>query len=236
MSDYALSPATLGTDATSRAYQVGLDKTSAGIPGVAILPVDLRALTAEAFGYSALRRYQVPPDPTQQGNAGQYGSTRGMGPNPGGPTNMFGLPVFVQVNFGAVAGTSSRMAFYGLTLLDPLVTVNRPATVVKTTIQGRNGTVKEYIGQGDVGVVIRGILATSITAADRFAYPLPDVRSMQQLLNLGAAVPVSGFLSDVFDVKNLVIENIRYEALPGFVNLQAYEIEAVSDDPVELAL
>ena len=236
MPDFALSPAAAADDLKGRGYAVGLDRASAALGGAAFLPVDLRALTAEAFGYSALRRYQTPPDPTQQGNGGQYGSAQGTGPSTAGAKNMFGLPTFVQVNFGAVPGSSSRAAFYGLTLLDPLVTVSRPATVVKTTIQGRNGTVKEYIGQGDLGVVIRGILATPLSAADRFAYPLPDVRGLQQLVGLGAAIPVSGFLQDVFDIKNLVIENIRYEALPGFVNLQAYEIEAVSDDPVELAL
>ena len=213
-----------------------INSANAKLGDLAFLPIDLRELAANAFGYSALRSYQTPAAAAQQSNGGQYGAATAASAATSGPKNMFGLPTFVQVNFLAVAGTANSMAFYGLTLLDPLVTVNRPATVIKTAIQGRNGTVKEYIGQGDLSVVIRGIVATSISAADRFAYPLPDVRALQQLVGLGAAIPVSGFLQDVFDIHNLVIENVRYEALPGFVNLQAYEIEAVSDDPIELAL
>ena len=215
-------------------YAVATDRASAAAGSRAYVPVDLRALTAEAFGYSPLRRYQPGPAPDQQGNNGFYASQ--PAPVPTGPTNMFGLPVFVAVNFGAVAGTADRMAFYGLTLLDPLVTVGEPFNVVKTAITGRRGTVKEYIGKGDYGVTIRGILATDIHDADRQAYPRQQVRELEQLANLGVAVPVSGWLHEVFGISNLVVENVRYEALPGFTNLQAYELECVSDEPIELVL
>ena len=197
--------------------------------------LDLQALTAEAFGLSPLRRYRVPPAAGQEGNDGFYGS-QSAASAPAGPTNMFGLPVFVQVAFGAVAGSADRMAFYGLTLLDPLVTVGEPFNIVKTAITGRKGTIKEYIGKGDYAVSIRGILATDLRAADRVAYPLTQVRELEQLVNLGVAVPVAGWLQEAFGISNLVVENVRYKSLPGFVNLQAYELECLSDNPIELEL
>ena len=228
-------PAPATDTPTGRGYAVGTAAAPAPLRGASFLPVDLRALTAEAFGYSPLRRYQPGPATDQQSNSGFY-AAQAAAAAPTSPTNMFGLPVFVQVNFGAVAGTASRMAFYGLTLLDPLVTVGEPFNVVKTAITGRKGTVKEYIGKGDYGVTIRGILATDIHATDRQAYPLQQVRELEQLANLGVAVPVSGWLHEVFGISNLVVENVRYESLPGFTNLQAYELECISDDPIELVL
>ncbi len=231
---YGLSPASAADSLKGRGLIAGTDRVNTGLGGHAFLPVDLRALTAEAFGYSALRRYQVPASDGQQGNDGFYASQ--PGPASGSPTNMLGLPVFMQVHFHAARNPATAETANGLALLDPLVTVGAPLNVVKTAIQGRRGTVKEYIGQGDYAVTIRAILATDLRAADRFAYPLPQVQALRALCELGVALPVSGFLLDVYGIKSLVVENVRYESLPGFVNLQAYEIECVSDEPIELSL
>ena len=231
---YGLSPAAAADSLKGRGFAVGTDRASAALGGSSFLPIDLRALTAEAFGYSALRRYQVPPGPGQQGNDGFYAAQAGAAP--ASATNMFGLPVFVQVNFHAARNPATAETANGLALLDPLVTVGAPMNVVKTAIQGRRGTVKEYIGQGDYAVTIRAILATDLRAGDRFAYPLPEVQRLRALCELGVALPVSGFLLDTYGIKSLVVENVRYESLPGFGNLQAYELECVSDEPIELSL
>jgi len=232
---YALNPGAAADDLKGRGLAVSTNQVNTGLGGSASLPFDLRALTLDAFGYSGVRRYQQPGPPTRGSNAGFYPAQQ-PGTAPAGPTNMFGLPVFMQVNFGAVAGTSTRMAFYGLNLLDPLVSVDEPFNIITTPITGRKGSVKEYIGKGDYGVTIRGILATDIHAANRFEYPVAQVRELEQLANLGVAVPVSGNLQDVYGIKTLVIRNVRYEALAGFTNLQAYELECLSDDPIELIL
>lgn len=232
---YGLTPSNAADSLKGRGYAVGTNQASTALGGN-YLPIDLRALTAEAFGNSSLRRYQAPKGQIiAEGNDGYYGS-QGSAAAPAGLTNMFGLPVFMQVSFGKVEGSAERMAFYGLTLLDPLVTVDEPFNIIKTPITGRRGTVKEYIGKGDYGVTIRGILATDIRAEDRMAYPLIPVREMEQLANLGVAVPVSGHLHEVYGISNLIIENVRYESLPGFVNLQAYELQCLSDNPIEIDL
>ena len=231
---YGLNPATTADSLKGRGYAVGTDKVSAALGGSPYLPIDLRALMAEAFGYSALRRFQLPAGAGQEGNDGFYAS------QPGAPaattTNMLGLPVFVQVNLHAATNPATGDYANGLALLDPLVTVGAPMNIVKTPIQGRRGTVKEYIGQGDYAVTIRAILATDLRADNRFAYPLPEVKRLLALCELGVALPVSGFLLDTYNIKSLVVENVRYESLPGFVNLQAYELECVSDEPIELQI
>lgn len=195
--------------------------------------IDLRAMTAEAFGYSPLLRYQLPPEPrnTEPAKAVPAGpELHGAG------VGLLGLPVFCRITIQTVH--TNEGGFEGMELLDPIVTVGQPMTIITTPIAGRKGgSVKEFISQGDYGIVIRGIMATDpFTDGNRFAYPLPQVQRMIELVGLGVALPVSGWLLDVFGVKNLVITNANYESLPGFTNLQAYELQCLSDEPIELTL
>jgi hypothetical protein len=193
--------------------------------------INLKALTAEAFGYSPLQRFALPgplgePEPAPAPGPGQPRESAGVG--------LLGLPVFCQITFEQVHGPAGGSA--GLTLLEPIVTVAQPQNIVTTAITGRRGTVKEYIGQGDFAVTIRAILATNPYAENRFAYPLAEVQALRDLVGLGVALPVSGWLLDVWGIKNLVVQNPTYEPLPGFTNLQAIELQCLSDDPIELLL
>jgi hypothetical protein len=194
--------------------------------------INLKALTAEAFGYSPLQRFTLPPplgepDPTTVVPPGPPAGT-------GAGLGLLGLPVFCKVVFMPVHGTAGGSA--GLELLEPIITVAQPQNIVVTPITGRTGTVKEYIGQGDFAVTIRAILATDPHDENRFAYPLAQVQALRDMIALGVALPVSGWLLDVYGIKNLVVQNPTYESLPGFTNLQAIELQCLSDEPIELLL
>ena len=195
--------------------------------------LDLKALTAEAFGagISAQRLQRPEPlgpkdQPRAQPPAAEQHGSAGRG--------LLGLPVFCSVRFEAIRTNAGL--FEGLQLLDPLVSVTQPQNIVQTTITGRKGTVKEYINEGDYAVVIRGILATDPFSANRFEYPLSQVQLMREMVALGVALPVAGWLLDTYNIKNLVITSATYDALPGYTNLQAYELQCLSDEPIELSL
>jgi hypothetical protein len=195
--------------------------------------INIKALTAEAFGYGATAgRLQVPAP---------LGSAEAVRLQPAGPEQhgsaglgLLGLPLFCKVIFSDVHGPNGGAA--GLELLDPILTVAQPQVVLQTTIAGRNGTVKEYIGQGDFAVTIQALLATDPYSENRFAYPLQQVQAVRDLVAVGVALPVSGFLLDTYGIKNLVVLNVTYQALPGYTNLQAVELQCVSDEPIELLL
>lgn len=198
--------------------------------------LDLRALTAEAFGRSGLRRFAVGQPGAAQANGCQFPGVAGTAAAPATRTGLLGLPVFVAVDLGAATNPATGATAAGVSLLDPLVTVAMPFNVVKTSITGRRGTVKEFIAQDDYAVSIRTILATDPLAPGRTAYPLAQVQALRDLLALGVALPVSGWLSDVWGIHSLVVLNARFEPLPGFTNLQAVELDCLSDDPIELSL
>jgi hypothetical protein len=192
--------------------------------------IDLRAMTAEAFGYSSLQRYQLPPDPKQE-----LPRTAPVGPELHGTgRGLLGLPVFCRLVFGTAH--TDQGGYEGVEFLDPIVTVEQPVNIISTAITGRRGTVKEYIGQGDFAVVIRGLLATDPFADNRFEYPLPQVQHLREMVAAGATWPVSGAILEAFGIQNLVIQGATYESLAGFTNVQAYELRCLSDEPIELLL
>ncbi|MDF7813605.1 DUF6046 domain-containing protein [Hymenobacter sp. YC55] len=189
--------------------------------------INLKALAAEAFGYAPLVRYTVPEEPEREELVqNDYGTP--LPPNVEG-TGLLGLPVFARVEFLAAA------AWRQLVLNDPIVEVSRDKLIVTTDIQGRNGSVKEYISNGDYAVTIKGVLASDPTDG-RYSrrYPEREVQALQTLIDVPAAIPVTGRLFRLLGIKNLVIKGHSWPALPGFTNLQAYELRCLSDEPIEL--
>ncbi|RZK31037.1 MAG: hypothetical protein EOO63_05170 [Hymenobacter sp.] len=146
-------------------------------------------------------------------------------------TGLLGLPVFARIDFLAPAG------WVRLSLLDPIVEIARHKNIVSTDIQGRNGTVKEYISDGDYAVTIKGILASDPTkGAVARRYPEQEVKALRDIIDLRESIPVTGRLFKLFGIHNLVIHDHAWPALPGFTNLQAFELRCLSDEPIELIL
>ncbi|WP_188815570.1 DUF6046 domain-containing protein [Hymenobacter cavernae] len=173
-------------------------------------------------------RFELPPDPKpEEVSSDLYGTP--LAPEIEG-TNLLGLPVFTRVEFPA---TSFRDK---VVLDDPIVEVGRDKLIIATDIQGRDGTVKEYISNGDYAVTIKGILASD-PKDGRYSrrYPTREVQNLQALIDAAEALPVTGRLFRILGIRNLVIKGHTWPALPGFTNLQAYELRCLSDEPIELS-
>ena len=217
------------------------------------LQYNLYALTAAAFGFGVARdstgfvnsglsalngRVNVVPYRLPKEN--ELGQAR----NPNVPENdqfgqqlapdfegtgLLGLPVFSQVNFLAPAG------WVQLHLNDPIVEISRAKKIVTTEIEGRNGTVKEFISSGDYAVSIKGILASDpMKGTEARRYPTAQVQALKELIDLPQALPVTGRLFKLFGIHNLVIMDHAWPAVPGYTNLQAFELRCLSDSPIEL--
>lgn len=101
--------------------------------------------------------------------------------------------------------------------------------IVKTMVQGRKGTVKEYISDGDYSISIRG----GIINHGSSNYPSDDVAFFVNLMQIPAPLFVISPLLQLFDVQTIVIEKYQFMQRPGYQNIQLFEIDAVSDDPIE---
>lgn len=115
-----------------------------------------------------------------------------------------------------------------------LIEVSQTKNIIKTPIQGRNGTVKEYISDGDYLINIRGVINNN-PRQNQKVYPKSYV---QDLINLCKAqrslVVTSKFLNQIFEINDIVIENYSIPQVEGVRNQQPFSISAVSDVPIDL--
>lgn len=116
--------------------------------------------------------------------------------------------------------------------LDSVVmSVSMSKNIVKTSINGRKGTVKEYINDGDYTISISGGIY-----AQNGKYPTDDVRTFIALMQEPAPLKVTSKFLKYFSIHNIVVESYNLPQSEGFTNLQAFEISAISDEPIELLI
>lgn len=110
-----------------------------------------------------------------------------------------------------------------------LFNVSQTKNIVKTALQGRNGTIKEYISDGDYVIDIKA----AIVSQDR-EYPEDQVRNLISMLQQPFAIEVTSPLLQLFEVYSLVVEDYNLPTQAGFTNTQLVEMNCVSDSPIEL--
>ena len=110
-----------------------------------------------------------------------------------------------------------------------LCTVTQAKKIIKTEIQGRDGTVKEYIGMDDYQVTINGIIV-----GENRVYPKSVVLQLKAVLDAPVPVPVvSDFLNNL-GVFNIVVNDYAFPQVAGGQSKQDFSINAISDTPVEI--
>jgi len=111
-----------------------------------------------------------------------------------------------------------------------LIDVSQSKNIVTTAVQGRNGTIKEYIADGDYEITIRGALVNPLDEN----YPIDQVRDLHQVLLQSDIIDVVSDYLRIFEIYSIVVTSYRFFQQEGFQNMQLFEIQALSDAPVEL--
>jgi hypothetical protein len=109
--------------------------------------------------------------------------------------------------------------------------ISQDRTIITTAIQGRNGTVKEYISDGDFKITITGKIVDSENRLPNDQ--LSDIANIFKAQN--EIVIVSDFLFN-FDIKNVVVKSYSIDQVEGADNLYTFSLELLSDDAIELKL
>ena len=102
--------------------------------------------------------------------------------------------------------------------------------IIKTSIQNRPGTVKEYIAEGDYIVNMRG----SIIDKNPSRFPIEDFKKLLDISKKGENIKVTSEYLQLFGIYEVVIEKIKFPQQKGFQNTQLFEITCLSDFPIEL--
>ena len=155
-------------------------------------------------------------------------------------TSYIGTPIydnliFLPINTNLASGRIDPITGLdksALVLNDVLLSVSQPKNIVKTSISGRNGTVKEYIGLGDYEVDVRGFLI----------HENPNVQPIGQLdlfieyIQWQGQLSVTSSFLQSFRINSVVIENPVISQQAGFRNRIPFTMRLVSDEDIELQL
>lgn len=145
-----------------------------------------------------------------------------------------GTPVYSDVTFLSTSYIDKK----GNTITTPrvnfqaiLVSVVFPRNIVKTEIQGRDGTVKEYIGEGDAQITFRGVLT-----GRNGQHPADQIAQLKTIIKAPVPIPVSCAYLQNLDIDTVVFEDRELGQEEGGHSYQAFSLNAISDTPQELQI
>jgi hypothetical protein len=112
-----------------------------------------------------------------------------------------------------------------------IIEVTQKRNIVKTTIAGTDGTIKEFINNGDYDVKIMGYFAT----VDADIYPELETKAMNEYLTAPIALNVTNkFLNTYFNINSIAVESFEFKQVEGMRNVQYFTMYGVSDVPFEI--
>ncbi|HXS58986.1 MAG TPA: DUF6046 domain-containing protein [Hanamia sp.] len=145
-----------------------------------------------------------------------------------------GSKVYADVTFDTITYTDNNnnsISTPKMTFQAILVSVVFPRNIVKTEIQGRNGTVKEYIGEGDASVTFSGV----ITGGNGI-YPEKIISDFMKVIKAPVAIPVICTHLQNLGIYNVVFDERTFEQEEGSYSYQSFSVNSVSDTPQELLI
>jgi hypothetical protein len=143
--------------------------------------------------------------------------------------NLNGLPVFDSIVLKKTGGTATIGAD-DLIMVTALISANKPRNIVLTKIQGRNGTVKEYVSDDDYQINIKGVIVGKY-ANKR---PIEELKKLEDFCNEQAELNViSNFINDL-GVNTIVITGHTINQRESMRNVIDFEISCLSEEPFEI--
>lgn len=117
-----------------------------------------------------------------------------------------------------------------LVVNDAIVSVTQEKHIVRTTLVGLNGTIKEYICDGDFDISISvGIVAVDAGGQIVDEYPEEGVRKVKEFLSENKAVEVSSVFLSIFGIDRMVVTRFSLKQETAS-NRQTIDVRALSDE------
>lgn len=146
-----------------------------------------------------------------------------------------GTPVYTNITFQAgtyETNPPGKTVSYGpVTYEAVLITISQAKKIIRTDIQGRDGTVKEYIGLDDYQVTINGIIT-----GPNGHHPKDEVADLKAILDAPVPIDVACTYLQTLGIDSLVVDTYEIGQQEGGYSYQTFSISCLSDVPQELRL
>ena len=119
-----------------------------------------------------------------------------------------------------------------------LISLNMEKNIVTTTLQGRNGTIKEYISDGDYNITIDAGISTYTIEQNNehnIDYPKDAVKELKEILSLPETLEIQSDFLEIFGIKSAVVKSFNLQQ-ETHSNRQSINIQMLSDEPYEIKL
>ena len=146
---------------------------------------------------------------------------------------LFGLPIWDTVTLISRNYTDNKgnnVPSQSLTLDIALIEVNNDRNIVRTAVAGRNGTVKEYMSDGDYEVNIKGMLVSEYSNLP----PAELLKAWRFITTCPEAVDIESNFLDYMEIYTVVINRPNIKQIEGARNAVSFELDCYSDTPFEI--
>ena len=136
--------------------------------------------------------------------------------------------------------TSLGLKYKGLDqfeFVECVISINQEKNIELTPLQGQDGTVKEYISDGDYTIQIEAGINNNYKEDEQINldYPIEKIKTLHKYLQLKDAIEVQSDFLDMFKIQSIVIKNYNL-IQETHSNRQAISISALSDTPYIIKL
>ena len=150
--------------------------------------------------------------------------------------SLLNTPIFDSIIFGELNGSNvykdingTEYSYKPLQVDLAIITVSQTKNIVTTAIQGKNGTIKEFISDGDYQISINGIIWINDNI-----YPEDDVQTFINIMKVPQSIKIFSNFVNMFGISEIVITDYSLPQQEGMRNQQAFTINAISDAPINL--
>ena len=149
-------------------------------------------------------------------------------------TSLLNTPVYSNIHFLDVEYTDTRgrtVRTNGNIYDAVLITVSQAKKIIRTEIQGRDGTVPEYVGMDDYKIQINGIITGS-----NGVRPVDEISTLKKMLDVPVAIDVACDYLNSLGIHSLIVDSYELAQAAGGYSYQAFSIACSSFVPVQLRL
>lgn len=140
-----------------------------------------------------------------------------------------GTPVYSYIEFPEGSFETlqgERVDYDGVRINEVLLEISMTRNIVTTAIQGRNGTIKEYVSDGDYQISITGKLVN-----EQNSFPETSLNALKEICKVPDTLTVNSPFLQYFDITACVVLDYRFTEIEGFRNVVDFQINLLSDTP-----
>ena len=144
-----------------------------------------------------------------------------------------GTPVYSSLIFKALSGKDlnnlgedvKKIVSEPFEMTEILMSIDQTKNIVKTALNGRPGTVKEYISKGDYMIKVDGVIVNQYP----LQYPERTVKALKTFLDLEQSLEVAGQLLSIFNITDIVVDDYKIKDIQGTRNQVGFTLSLLSD-------